>query len=289
MLGDGPNEEYSTETTMITEITTMIADFSTTSEPVNSSTKDTTTMTPSIATITTTPKKQTEQPTTTTTVSTTKSTTISTTTSSTTPKILTPKPTFPVKQIKIIPTTLTTRTTPMPTKSTPLFRLETAKPIKRIIKKATNINQNNSISQANESYFIPLSILLVGCGMVICLVGYFVSKYSNKWNRYNSQSIEYKSNYYSKRMEEPLVDDDTFASNDYINGACHIEERPLDNLNNVAAAPRPTPQINFKPQKLAKIRRPRSILMKKHIDQYSDEQCLTEDGDEFIDFLPQTN
>lgn len=277
MLGDGPNEDYSYDTTMITEITTMMPDISTTPESVHSSTKDTplSTMTSSIATTTTTERIL---------------TTKTTTTSSTTPKNQTPMPTFAKKRIQTTITTSNPSVTPMLKSTKSKLSSEMDQPIKRIIKskESTNKNQSHPIPQTNESYFIPLSIALVGCGMVVCLVGYFVSKYSNKWNRYNSQSIEYKSNYYSKRMEEPLVDGDAFASNDYINGACIIEERPLDNLTNgnVVAA-RPTSRIHFKPHKLAKIRRP--TTHKKHIDQYSDEQCLTEDGDEFIDFLPQAN
>lgn len=282
MLGDGQNEDDSYDTTMITEMTTMMPDISTTIEPVNSSTKDTSfSMTTSLIAITTTaPNKQTER------VLTTKMTT----TSSTTPKNQSTMPTFPKKRIQAKITTSNPSVTPKLKSTKSIFSSEIDKSIKRIIisKESTNMNQSHLIPQANESFFISLSIVLVGCGMVVCLVGYFISKYSNKWNQYNSQSIEYKSNYYSKRMEEPLVDDDAFASNDYINGACIIEERPLDNLRNgnVVAA-RPTSQIHFKSHKLAKIRRP--TTHKKHIEQYSDEQCLTEDGDEFIDFLPQAN
>lgn len=268
---------------MITDITTIMPDISTMPEPVHISIKNTqfSTMTPSIETSTTTPNKHTEQ-TPTTIVLTTKTTT----TSRTTPTNL---PTSTKKQIPITTTTSTLSVTPKRTLS---IISNTVKPTERLknAKESTKINQIRPISQANESYFVPLSIVLVGCGMVICLVGYFVSKYSNKWNRYNSQSIEYKSNYYySKRMEEPLVDDDAFASNDYINGACIIEDRPHNLANGNVAAAKPSSNINFKPHELAKIRRPTSISIKKHIDQYSDEQCLTEDGDEFIDFLSQSN
>lgn len=285
MLGDGPNEDYSSDTTMINEIATMIPDISTTPERVNSSTKNIpfSTMKSSFAIVTSTSSRQTEQ-TTTTTGLTTKTTT--TTTLSTTPKNLRPMPTVPKKRIEIT-TISSTSVIPKLKTTKQMFISSTAKPIKPIIKskKSTNIIQNHSIPQTNESYFISLSIVIIGCGTVVLLVGYFVSKYSNKWNRYNSQSIEYKSNYYSKRMEEPLVDDDEYTSNDYINNACIIEERPLDNLSygNIAVA-RPTSRINFKSHKLAKIRRPTSrISIRKHIDQYSDEQLLTEDGDESFD------
>lgn len=233
----------------------------------------------------------------------------------TTPKTTT-KPTNKTTQ-KFVPTktehsTTTKKTTLATTKLSvqteviPKVHTYKIKPTTRIIPTTVFVRRSPTLkseeSKSNIYYdsVVSLSIIALICGIsILLLIGWKYLKYANKWNRYNSQSIEYKSNYYSKRTEEPLMTDEAFNISDFINDGLVSDEnesvavlrRDEDgkSMNDCQKGTNKPNRMNntviFNKKKLAKIRKP-SLQLSKDVDRYCDELILSAEDDS-IDFSLQ--
>lgn len=144
-------------------------------------------------------------------------------------------------------------------------------------------------------------IVAISCILFLSLIGWRYSN-GNKWNQYNSQTIEYKSNYYGKQQCEDsnsfIIEDSMSVAfiNDGANGsddenqlvkkckssiksnknAGSIKLNGVKNTNTTTA----TTTTPFKPNK--------SVSKSTTLDdQYCEKRCLTDADDEQFDFSLQ--
>lgn len=136
--------------------------------------------------------------------------------------------------------------------------------------------------------FISLStIIAVGILLTLTLIGW---KYfnANKWNQFNSQQIEFKSNYRTEGANESLIRSDSFIIDDLFNenaiDDCNIADVRTCNEQKILLKDNEKIQTTV----MSKTIKRNQHRLVKNCDQYSEKRCLTAD-DEQLDFTPQTS
>lgn len=152
----------------------------------------------------------------------------------------------------------------------------------------TNSTLNAMLLPSDNSRIASLSSIIVICFLItVMLIGW---RYFNatKWNQFNSQQIEFKSNY---AADESLIRNDSFTLDDSFNETL-ITDLDVDDCasgNGIkvdsstvykkTTLPKVSKRSANKPKK-------NSNRTSKECDIYSEKRCLTAD-DELFDFTPQ--
>lgn len=148
----------------------------------------------------------------------------------------------------------------------------------------TDATSNAMLMPTDTGKVVSLSTIITICILLtITLIGWKYFK-ANKWNQFNSQQIEFKSNYPTEGTEESLIRSDSFIIDDSFDETL-IDESDVDSTscNQIKVA------SNAKKVVIGKKARTKrnTYRLGKECDQYSEKRCLTADDEQF-DFTLQT-
>lgn len=225
------------------------------------------------------------------------------------------KPWFVPTRKPITTTRPTIRTTQSTTPSTSIKTIKIENPPKKEASK--NVKQkwtpvveispsiHPSSSSSPKRYILISIIAFVACITLVWLLSWKFCHPESKWNSYNSQSIEYKSNYYSKHSEELLIADQTAfdvdcnesddtKSNPNVENKVNSRQKPSSSKNAVAKQSNANKLTRNGENELLVGANTTSLPPKtkkfksnKSLDLYSEKRCLTIDDDEQFDFKLQ--
>lgn len=106
----------------------------------------------------------------------------------------------------------------------------------------------------------------------------------HKWNRFNSNPIEFKSSYHSDEHDEPLVQSNSFIIDDSFTTLIDKENIGGDDLqsekskSHSKAKTITTEKVKVSNNTLNKIKKASD---RKTCDQFSEKRCLTDDDEQF--------
>lgn len=150
-----------------------------------------------------------------------------------------------------------------------------------------------SDTQLNRTQFAWISVIILICILSMSLLIGWKHIGNHKWNQFNSNPIEYKSNHHSDDNDEPLVQCDSFIIDDSFTTTL-INQVDMDNDSHDGKS---GSHLKTKSKsKEASSEKPKNthnsnkikIGSGKNCDEFSERRCLTDDDEQF-DFSMQFN